>query len=190
MMGSTDASAYFQAGVAEILGGLLGSCCALWIDDLLIYAKSKSELVVSLGAVLTRLDRAGIKVDPTKCVLFSEKVKWCGKIFSSAGVSHDPERISGLLDMQPPQTLGQLQQFIGAVNWMRQHIPMFARLAKPLQNLLNAGLSKLPKRTKKYATAVALQDAGWNESHSVAYQDLLTALREAVTLAHPEPDYE
>ena len=62
--------------------------------------------------------------------------RWCGRITTPDGVTLDPRRIDGLLSMQRPETAGDLQQFICAINWMRKGIPEHNKNVGPLQTLL------------------------------------------------------
>ena len=55
--------ACFQVGMQEALGEYLYKIVLLWIDDLLVYAKTAEELVEDLNLVLKRLDSFGIKLN-------------------------------------------------------------------------------------------------------------------------------
>jgi hypothetical protein len=63
-------------------------------------------------------------------------VKWLGKEWTAEGIQHDHSRIEVLGEMRRPETGGELMSFLAAVNWMRNHLPDFSRVAKPLQDLL------------------------------------------------------
>ncbi|GMF20223.1 unnamed protein product [Phytophthora fragariaefolia] len=124
-MGPTDAVAYSQGVVEENFGDLLGNGILAWLDDILGYAESEDELPQQLDQVLARCEAYGLKLHAKKCDFFDIEVKWCGKMVSAAGVRHCPDRVQGLVDMQPPQTAGEQQQYLCAVNWMRQSIPAY-----------------------------------------------------------------
>ena len=75
-------------------------------------------------------------LSPEKYKLFTKRAKWCGRVISSDGITLDPRRIDGLLSMQRPETAGDLQQFLCAINWMRVGIPNYTQETQSLQELL------------------------------------------------------
>ncbi|ETN19922.1 hypothetical protein PPTG_03038 [Phytophthora nicotianae INRA-310] len=98
----------------------------LWIDDLLLYAEDLSPL------------------------LFQRSIKWYGKVIDGEGVRHDRERIAALRAMPLPSTVGDLQQFLCACNWMRDSPLDYAGNMKALQTGLDLTLGN-GKRTKRVA---------------------------------------
>ncbi|KAJ0392197.1 hypothetical protein ATCC90586_010566 [Pythium insidiosum] len=186
-MGATDAVAYCQGVVAEIFGDLLGHGVLCWLDDILGYAKDEEALLDLLEAVLRRSAKYGLKLHAKKCVFFAREVKWCGKVVSAEGVRHCPERIQGLVDMPLPGTAADLQQFLCAVNWMRQSLPRFNELTAGLYQLLEAAMTAAASRKKAQLARIRLNDVGWTEQHRVQLDAVRQALLGMVPLAHPSP---
>ncbi|GMF39969.1 unnamed protein product [Phytophthora fragariaefolia] len=131
-MGVPDAVAYCQGVVEAIFGDLLGHCMVAWLDDILGFAETKEALLDVLDQVLARCEQYGLKLHAKKCTFFSTNVKWGGRIISADGVTHCPERVQGLVEMQRPRTAGELQQFVCAANWMRQSLPEYPRISAAL----------------------------------------------------------
>ena len=48
----------------------------------------------------------------------------------------DPEKIEALVNRLPPRTLKDAHSWICSLNYYRKHIESFARIAKPIYNLL------------------------------------------------------
>lgn len=89
--------------------------------------------------------------------------------------------------MEPPTTLGQLQQLLGALSWMRMHLPDHAKTVAPLQELLDKGLADLPKRSRRYSDRVPLERLEYGELHAEAFAAVKQMLASAVRLAHHDP---
>ena len=70
MQGSADGVAACQSAMQQVLGNLLYNGCLLWLDDVLIYAKTESELVSLVSKLLARVADYGVKLNPAKCDLF------------------------------------------------------------------------------------------------------------------------
>jgi hypothetical protein len=120
MGGGTDAAAYCQGVVEESFGDLIGDGILAWLDDILGYAEDEEALLTLLDKVLSRCESYGLKLHAKKCALFVTEVKWSGRIISTHGVKHCPERMQGLVEMQLPRTGVDLKQFLCAANWIRQ----------------------------------------------------------------------
>ena len=110
--------------------------------------------------VLERCKHYGLKLNPSKCVFFAEEAKWCGKMISSQGVRHCPDRVSGLVNMSLPKTGAELQQFLCAINWMRGNIPEYSALTAPLYALLEQAMRVADSRKKTKLHTIALADVG------------------------------
>ena len=70
LMGATDAVAYCQAAVEQIFGELLDDKILAWLDDVLGYATSQTELLDTLERVLQCCMQFGLKlhcIRPSVC---------------------------------------------------------------------------------------------------------------------------
>jgi hypothetical protein len=189
-MGATDSVAYCQQVVEEIFGDLIGNGILCWLDDILGYAKTQDELMLLLDRVLERCAQYGLKLHAKKCIFFATEVKWCGRMISPDGVRHCPERVQGLVDMQPPRTAADLQQFLCAVNWMRQSIPEYTKLTRRLYDRLEEAMKAAGSRKKTKLSKMLLADAGWSSEDDNDLVAIRDALLRMVPLAHPRPDAE
>lgn len=194
-MGSAPSSAHFQEVMTETLQTILYVKALVFLDDVLVHAKSDDELVQSIRETLHLLNEKGIKLRPSKCELYSKRLVWCGRELSEEGVGVSPEFQRTLLDMPRPVTGADLQQFLAAANWIRGMIPEYARKVAPLQDLLNEVLKDLPRRNKVYASKVLLEERGWygedgqQSLAALAYEALKSAIAQSVANAYPKDDY-
>lgn len=185
MMGASDASAHFQACVTHTLGDLVGRVVHVWIDDLLIFAQDEEAHIRNVLRVLRRLDSDGWKLDPSKCQLYTTQARWCGRMYSAEGVRHDPDRVEAIVQMPRPETVGQLQQLLGAVSWMRDSLPDYARIAQPLTEALEAGLREAGSRKRRVAENIQLT---WTPEMVSAYDNAIQLLKKVTLLAYPKAD--
>ena len=189
-MGQTDAVAYCQRVAQEVYGERYGNGLEGWVDDVLGSARSPQELMSLLKYLLQRCLDFGLKLHPGKCTFYATEVVWCGRRISAAGVGHDPKRIAGLIELSVPTTGDQLQQFVCAINWMRQSIPAYNELVAPLQALLERVCVATGTRKKARLASATLVDHGWDSEHLKCFNDCKEALAHSVTLAHPDEDFD
>ena len=62
--------------------------------------------------------------------------KLLGHIISEEGIKIDPKRIDGILQINHPRNIKELQSFIGKINFLRRFIPNLAELLRNMTNML------------------------------------------------------
>lgn len=136
--GLSNAPAAFQRSMEEMLGSLRDECCIPYLDDLLCYSRSFSDHVEVIRRVLVALQHHGVKLRAEKCEMFQKEVRYVGRLVSAEGVRVDPKDIDAVLALQnkPPQTVGELRQVLGFLSYYRSYVQDFAKIAKPLYELL------------------------------------------------------
>ena len=189
LMGSADAVAYCQGTVQLIFGDLMDRCMLAWLDDILGFATTVTNLLDALAEVFARCARFGLKLHPLKCQFFVKEATWCGKVISANGVAHSSKRVAELVGIPTPTNAGDLQQLLCAVNWMRASIPCYSELTAPLYEILEAAMTSAGSRKKNKLLRVPLASVGWDERHDECVRKTKDALLCIVPLAHPRADH-
>ena len=73
-----------------------------------------------LDLILKRLHDFGLKVKPSKCVLFRTEIKFLGHLVSAAGVQPLPDKVSAIVDWPTPRCLRDVRAFYGLVGYYRR----------------------------------------------------------------------
>ena len=133
--GLKNAPATFQRLMGEVLAGLPQSVCLDYIDDILVIGVTFEEHLSNLEEVLQRLQRAGLKLKPSKCTLAKEEVTYLGYVVSSKGVHTDPRKVQAVQEFPVPENVTQLRSFVGLTSYYRRFIQNYARTARPLHAL-------------------------------------------------------
>lgn len=146
-LGLINAPATLQRPMENSLVYLNFGTCLIYLEDMIVFARSFPEMLERLGKVLKRLREYGLKLKTSKCKLFRRKLTYFGHVVSAAGVEPDPEKIKALENWQlhPPKNLQQLQTFLGFAGYYRSFDKNFAKIAELLYHL--AG-SRSPKGRK------------------------------------------
>ena len=126
---------HLQVGATEAFKDIAKSIL-IWLDDWLLHATTFAEHMELMKTFLRLCRDLNFTLKLGKCSLVTQKAKWCGRIVTVEGIALDPRCIDGLLSMQRPETAGDLQQFICAINWMRKGIPEYNKNVGPFQALL------------------------------------------------------
>jgi hypothetical protein len=80
----------------------------VFIDDTLIYSKTKEEHAEHLRVVLGRLREHQLYAKFGKCEFWLKKVSFLGHVLSAESVGVDPGKVKEILDWKPPTTVLQV----------------------------------------------------------------------------------
>lgn len=134
--GLINAAPAFQRIMTNVLRGLVGEICFVYIDDIVVYGRTMEEHNINLDTVLERLSRNKLKVKPSKCHFLKEEINYLGFMISKEGIKMDPKKTQAIRKFVQPKNEKQLKSFMGLANFYRKFIPSFSFIATPLHNLL------------------------------------------------------
>ena len=143
--GLTNAPATFQRLMETCLGDLNLHWCIIYLDDIVIFSKDPASHLKRLEAVFWKLEKAGLKLKPSKCELFQRQLAYLGHVISAKGVATDEGKIEAIKNWPTPTTVMEVRSFLGFTGYYHRFIPKFAQVAWPLHELTlgeNAGKKK------------------------------------------------
>src|SRR5277367_5639290 len=109
------------------------------MDDILIYSNSLQEHILHVRTILQKLVDAGLYVKLEKCEFHAQKVSFLRFVISPEGISMDPERISTVDEWPVPESILDIQIFLGFSNFYRRFIEGYSRVVVPITRLLRKG---------------------------------------------------
>jgi Reverse transcriptase (RNA-dependent DNA polymerase) len=157
--GVKNSAQWFQLVTLECFKELL-YCLRQWIDDFLIHTKIVQGLLEVLRQFFEIYRKKRFKLHAVKCDLFGTKAESCGRTISQEGIKFNSKSLSGLVDMERPQTAADLQQFVCGSNWPRTSVPNYAQLADPVLQMLRRCCSLA---RQKLGTRHAFSPPHWEE---------------------------
>ena len=157
------------------LGELNLTYALIYLDDVIVFSKTEEEHLVCLRAMLERFMEHSLKLKPSKCNFFRTEISCLGHKISTAGMEPGTEGLKGIAEIAPPATYTQVRKFLGAMGYFRHFIKGYARIAKPLNDLLQGENSKLKS-----------QSLGLLPDTLAAFQELKMRCLTAPVLAFPD----
>ena len=121
--GLTGAPGTFQSYINDIIRDCLDRFAIAYMDDILIYSNSLQEHILHVQTVLQKLLSVGLYTKLEKCEFHIQKVSFLGFIISSEGISMDPERICTVAEWPVPESVLDIQVFLGFSNFYRHFDP-------------------------------------------------------------------
>jgi hypothetical protein len=134
--GLRNSPATFQAMMDDYFRDMIDEgWIAIYMDDILIHAKTKEDLEKRTKRVLERLKEHNLYLKPEKCKFERTEVEFLGTIISENTIRMDPIKLAGIRDWPSPTTVKQTRSFLGFGNYYRRFISGFAEIARPLHEL-------------------------------------------------------
>jgi hypothetical protein len=136
----TNSPATFQTMMNDIFADLIAEGhVVIYLDDILIFTKTLEEHRRIVCRVLEKLRSHKLYLKPEKCEFEKESIEYLGLIISHNHVAMDPAKVTGVLEWLVPANLKEVQSFVGFLNFYHRFIEGFAKVAKPLHNLMKKG---------------------------------------------------
>jgi hypothetical protein len=120
--GLCNAPATFQNYINHVLHDALDLYCTAYLDDVLVFSRTREEHTRHVHDVIRRLRDAGLQIDMNKSEFYTKKTKYLGLIISTEGMSMDKDKITAITAWQTPTSIKELQQFLGFANFYRRFI--------------------------------------------------------------------
>lgn len=153
----------FQKIMEDCLRGCAG--VAIFIDDILIYAKSLEELRARTNAVKERLRENNLTLNNEKCAYEREETEFLGHTVNSEGIRPTEDKIRDIQACKKPTSATAVRSFLGMVNFMASFIPNLSAISEPLRRLTG--------KTKEFAWG-AEQDEAFKLIKATVAQNVFT----------------
>ncbi len=170
--GLANSPSVFQAFMNDIFRDMLDRWVIVYIDDILIYSNTQEEHVRHVRAVLKRLLQHQLYVKAEKCEFHQTSTSFLGYVISQDGVSMDDKKVQAVLEWPQPQTIKELQRFLGFANFYRRFIRNFSSIASPLTTMTKRNTSRLV----------------WSPEALHSFKELKARFTSAPILRHPDPE--
>lgn len=130
--GLKNAPATFQRVMDNVLQGLQGKHCLVYMDDIIIFSSSLQEHITSIKLVFQRLIENNMKIQLDKSEFMHKTVEFLGHIVTPEGIKPNPKKIEAVKDFPIPRTQKDIKSFLGLVGYYRKFIKDFAKITKPM----------------------------------------------------------
>ena len=167
--GLTNAPAAFMDLMQRYLRPYLDKFVVVFIDDILVYSRSREEHEEHLRMILELLRKEKLYGKFSKCEFWLEEISFLGHMVSKGGISVDPEKIKAITDWPIPRNVTEVRSFLGLAGYYRKYVENFSKVARPMFKLLKKGIR-----------------FQWNERHTIAFEELKKRLTTAPVLAMPD----
>jgi len=141
--GLTNTLSTFQDMMNHIFSNMLDLGVIAYMDDILMYTKTQAEHDDIVQETLKQLQKNGLAVAADKFIWRATEVEFLGYVLSRDGIKMAQNKVEAVLSWKTPNSLTEVQAFLGFANFYRRFIQDYSRIARPLR--------ELTKKTEKWA---------------------------------------
>lgn len=172
--GLVNAPSVFQRTMNKVIqSSSIGAFTLVYMDDILIPAKSFEEGLTRLETVLKILAQNGLTLKLSKCNFFFDKIDYLGYEVGAEGVRPGSTKTKAISEFPSPGNVHEVRRFLGLASFFRRFVKGFAVVARPLTALLK---KDVPWK--------------WGIDESEAFNKLKQVLIERPVLAIYDPEAE
>ncbi|GJX35703.1 putative reverse transcriptase domain-containing protein [Tanacetum coccineum] len=141
-LGLTNAPLNFMDLINRVCKPYLDKFVIVFIDDILIYSKSKEEHKVHLKLILELLKKEKLHAKFSKCEFWLQEVQFLWHVVNQDDIHMDPSKVELVKNWKTPESPTEIRSFLGLAGYYRRFIENFSKIAKPL--------TLLTQNNKKY----------------------------------------
>uniref|UniRef100_A0A2N9G313 RNA-directed DNA polymerase n=1 Tax=Fagus sylvatica TaxID=28930 RepID=A0A2N9G313_FAGSY len=164
-----DLRSAFMDLMNRVFKPFLDQFVVVFIDDILIYSKSKEDHERHFRLVLQVLEEKKLYAKLKKCEFWLDSVAFLGHVISKDGISVDPKKVEAVVEWNRPNNVTEIRSFLGLAGYYRRFVEGFSHLAMPLTRLTQKGV--------KFE---------WSEECEQSFQELKRRLVSAPILTIPD----
>jgi hypothetical protein len=122
----------FMRVMNDVLRPFLDDCVIVYLDDNLIFSKSREEHVKHVKQVLDVLKKEKLFLKMSKCEFGKNSLIYLGHIVGGGELKIDPSKVKVILEWPKPNNVREVRSFLGAAQYWRKFIANFSSIVAPL----------------------------------------------------------
>ena len=142
--------------------------CVIYVDDILVFGRSREDHDHNLAWVLSKCQEFNVKIKLEKCCFAQKEVQYLGFLVSGRYIKPLEEKVETLIKHSAPKDKTELRSVIGKLNFYSRFIPSFSRILVPLRGLLKN------------------KDFQWTSQHQNAFEKIIDSIVEYHGLSNSE----
>jgi hypothetical protein len=138
--GLSNAQVVFMCLMNGVFREYLDKFGIVFLDDILVYSKSKEEHEHHLRMELQVLMGYHLYAKLSKCSFYQKKIHYLGHIISKDGITVDPEKIEAIREWVVTKNVIEVISLIGLSKYYRRFIEGFSKIVHPITSLQKKGV--------------------------------------------------
>ena len=138
--GLTNAPTVFMDLMNRVCRPMLDRSVIVFIDDILVYSRSREQHEEHLREVLGVLRSERLYAKFSKCDFWLREVQFLEHLVNQKGILVDPAKVEAVMSWEVPRSPSEIRSFLGLAGYYQRFIKDFSKIAVPLTRLTRKGV--------------------------------------------------
>eukprot|EP00253_Pinus_taeda_P033278 PITA_33278 len=165
--GLSNSPSTFMRLMNEMLKEYIGKFVIVYLDDILIFSKTREEHLRHVRRELEKLQQNKLLINLKKCTFLQRELIYLGFVIAKNELKMDP---TAIVNWQSPKNLFEVRSFHGLASFYRKFIRDFSRICAPM-------LETIKKASQPFR---------WTEAAKKSFQLLKRKITEIPILRLPD----
>jgi hypothetical protein len=127
--GLTNAPSTFIRLMNEVLKECIGKFVIVYLDDILIFSKTKEEHLKHLATVMRKLQQEKLLINMRKSSFMKTELIYLGFVISANELNMDPSKVEVIKNWPSPRNIFEVRSFHGLASIYRKFIRNFSGIS-------------------------------------------------------------
>ena len=109
--GISNAPSTFMKPMNELLRKFLGECVIVYLDNIIVFNKTKGDYLEHLDLVLKMLQEEKLFINLEKSIFLQEELVYLGFIISRGIIKMDIDKLVAILSWPSPRNMSKVRRF-------------------------------------------------------------------------------
>jgi hypothetical protein len=132
--GLTNASSTFMRLMNEVPREFIEKFVIVYLDDILIYSKTKDEHLKHLAIVMRKLHQEKLLINMKKSSFMQTGLVYLGFVVSANELKMDPSKVDVIKNWPSPRNVFEVRSFHGLASFYRKFIRNFSGISAAMMD--------------------------------------------------------
>jgi hypothetical protein len=132
--GLTNAPSTFMRLMNEVLKEFIGKFVIVYLDDILVFSKTKEEHLKHFTLVMRKLQQEKLLINLKKSSFMKTELIYLGFVISSNELNMDLEKVREIKEWSSPRSIFEVRSFHGLESFYRNFIRNFSGICAPMMD--------------------------------------------------------
>jgi hypothetical protein len=132
--GLTNAPSTFMRLMNEVLKEFIGKFVIVYLDDILVFSKTKAEHLKYLAIVMRKIQQEKLLINMKKSSFMKTKLIYLGFVISANELRMDPDKVEVIKNWPSPRNIYEVRSFHGLASFYHKFIKNFSGISTTMMD--------------------------------------------------------
>jgi hypothetical protein len=134
--GLKNASSTFMRLMNEVLREFIGKFVVVYLDDILIFSKTRAEHLKHLAIVMRKLQQEKLLINMKKSSFMKTELLYLGFFILANELKMDPSKVEVIKNWPSPRNVFEVRSFHGLASFYRKFIRNFSEISATMMDTM------------------------------------------------------